>query len=132
MCRTNIALFCFQIEQRLLERDKTVTKLQLKVKSLTEEIERRKFIESKVQTYVRSLIDQNEKCKAFIRDLVASDSDDDVQEKARNLLHAIETSQFDEHDGQSTENDENDEEDDDHDDIEVESADQDVDISDIN
>ena len=67
-----------QIELRLLERDKTVTKLKLKVKSLTEEIERRKFLEAKVQTYVRSLIDQNERCKAFIRDLVASDGDDGV------------------------------------------------------
>ena len=33
---------------------------------MSEEIERRKFIEKKVQTYVKSLCDQNQKCKQFI------------------------------------------------------------------
>ena len=43
-----------------------MSKMQQKMKEMTEEIERRKFLESKVQTYVRGLIDQNEKCKQFI------------------------------------------------------------------
>lgn len=52
----------------MFERDNTTAKLELKVKSLDEEVERRKFLDAKVQTYVRSLIAQNEKCKTFIAD----------------------------------------------------------------
>lgn len=33
---------------------------------LEQEIQRRKFIEAKVQTYVKSLCLQNQKCKEFI------------------------------------------------------------------
>ena len=47
-------------------KDSKMTKLQSKVKEQQEEIERRKYLEAKVQTYVRGLIDQNEKCKRFI------------------------------------------------------------------
>ena len=48
-------------------KDTKVAKMETKLQNLEEEIDRRKFLESKVQTYVRSLIDQNEKCKNFIR-----------------------------------------------------------------
>ena len=89
-----------------------MTKLEGRVKQLSEEVDRRKFLEAKVQTYVRSLIDQNEKCKSFIRSLVASSSKDLkeneishslIGNRAQKFLHQLETSQFDEHDGQSTE-----------------------------
>ena len=40
-----------------------------KIKSLTDEIERRKFMETKVQTYVKSLCMQNQKCKDFISEM---------------------------------------------------------------
>ena len=43
-----------------------MSKLQIKVREQQEEIERRKYLEAKVQTYVRQLIGQNEKCKLFI------------------------------------------------------------------
>lgn len=56
-----------EIEAKLLLKDTKVAKMETKLQNLEEEIDRRKFLESKVQTYVRSLIDQNEKCKNFIR-----------------------------------------------------------------
>ena len=65
---------------------------------LNEEVERRKFMEAKVQTYVRSLIEQNEKCKTFIRG-INNTTTDGVVDKARDFMHKLETSQFDEHDG---------------------------------
>ena len=58
-----------QIEQKLIDRDSQKGKLEAKVKQLEYEVDRRKFVEAKVQTYVRSLIDQNEKCKAYIEGL---------------------------------------------------------------
>ena len=60
-------------------------------------------MEAKVQTYVRSLIEQNEKCKTFIKDIK---NEGGIVEKAQQFMHKLETSQFDEHDGQSTENEE--------------------------
>ena len=44
-------------------------KMEVKLKQMSEDIERRKFLETKVQTYVRSLIMQNERCKEFIASL---------------------------------------------------------------
>ena len=58
-------------------------------------------MEAKVQTYVRSLIQQNEKCKTFIKEIK---NEAGVVENAQDFMHKLETSQFDEHDGQSTEN----------------------------
>ena len=98
------------IEDKLIIKDKTVGKLEARVKQMEEEIERRKFVEAKVQTYVRSLIDQNEKCKTYIR--AQTNEQGDQSAKAASFLHALETNQFDEHDGQSTENDEEEEGDD--------------------
>lgn len=46
-----------QMEEKILLKDTKTSKLQSKVKELQEEIERRKFLEAKVQTYVRGLID---------------------------------------------------------------------------
>lgn len=46
-----------EIEAKLIKKDQRVAKLDTKVKTLEEEIERRRFLEGKVQTYVRSLID---------------------------------------------------------------------------
>ena len=80
-----------EIEQKLLTKDNSLALKDAKIKVLQEEIERRKFMEAKVQTYVRSLIEQNEKCKTFIREIKT--------DEAREFLHNIETSQFDEHDG---------------------------------
>ena len=45
------------MEEKILLKDTKTSKLQSKVKELQEEIERRKFLEAKVQTYVRGLID---------------------------------------------------------------------------
>ena len=87
-----------QIEQRLLTKDTAIAKADAKVKMLNEEVERRKFMEAKVQTYVRSLIEQNEKCKTFIRG-INNTTTDGVVDKARDFMHKLETSQFDEHDG---------------------------------
>ena len=92
-----------QIEQKLVTKETTVALKDAKIKMLSEDVERRKFMEAKVQTYVRSLIDQNEKCKTFIKELQGQ-GDNNVGEKAREFMHQLETSQFDEHDGQSTEN----------------------------
>jgi hypothetical protein len=42
-----------------LKKDAVIKKKDAKIKSLAEEIERRKFIESKVQRYVKGLITKN-------------------------------------------------------------------------
>jgi len=42
-----------------LKKDSVIKKKESKIKSLLEEIERRKFIESKVQRYVKGLISKN-------------------------------------------------------------------------
>ena len=55
-----------KIEEKILVKDSKMSKLQIKVREQQEEIERRKYLEAKVQTYVRQLIGQNEKCKLFI------------------------------------------------------------------
>ena len=52
-----------------MTKETTVALKDAKIKMLSEDVERRKFMEAKVQTYVRSLIDQNEKCKTFIKEL---------------------------------------------------------------
>ena len=80
---SNSPFIFFQIETKLLKKDQRVAKLDTKVKSLEEEIERRRFIEGKVQTYVRSLIDQNEKCKNFIKSAEVDGKDQ--------FLHDLET-----------------------------------------
>ena len=81
--------------------------MKTKVQNLEEEIDRRKFLEAKVQTYVRSLIDQNEKCKNFIRTVAPSAAENgDLTQKAKTFLHELDTNPYDEHDGQSTENEE--------------------------
>lgn len=90
---------------------------------LQEEVDRRKFMEAKVQTYVRSLIEQNGKCKAFIQEQVIitkSTNDPELAEKAREFMLQLERSQFDEHDGQSTENDDDDGEDEEEEDVQEE------------
>ena len=45
-----------KIEEKILIKDGRMSKMQQKMTEMTEEIERRKFLESKVQTYVRGLI----------------------------------------------------------------------------
>lgn len=96
-----------EIEAKLLLKDTKVAKMETKLQNLEEEIDRRKFLESKVQTYVRSLIDQNEKCKNFIRTVApAAAEQGDLPQKAKVFLHDLDTSPYDEHDGQSTENEE--------------------------
>lgn len=65
-------------------------------------------MEAKVQTYVRSLIDQNEKCKTFIRGL----SNSGLGERAKAFLQSLDTHLFDAHDGLSTENEEEEDDDD--------------------
>ena len=47
-----------------------IKKQKSQIESQSEEIERRQFVEKKVQTYVKTLIDQNSKCKQFIQDQV--------------------------------------------------------------
>ena len=98
--------FSVQIQTKLLAKDTRVAKLEAQVKQLTEEVDRRKFLEAKVQTYVRSLIDQNEKCKSYIRGLY----DGENGQQARKFLQGLEMNLYDEHDGQSTENEEGDDE----------------------
>lgn len=44
-----------------------MTRLEGEVQALQAEVSRRKFMDAKVQTYVRSLIQQNERCKEFIK-----------------------------------------------------------------
>ena len=87
-------------------------------------------MEAKVQTYVRSLIQQNEKCKTFIKEIK---NEGGVVEIAQDFMHKLETSQFDEHDGQSTENEEEVEAGDDNEEYEEGEANEneDVAISDI-
>ena len=46
-----------QIEQKLLKKENSLAIKDGKIKMLQEEVDRRKFMEAKVQTYVRSLIE---------------------------------------------------------------------------
>ena len=76
-----------QIEERLLTKDTAIAKADAKVKMLHEEVERRKFMDAKVQTYVRSLIEQNEKCKTFIRGVDKETGQSTLVDRARDFMH---------------------------------------------
>ena len=49
------------------QKDEIIQKKLAIIQEQKEEIERRQFVEKKVQTYVKSLCDQNEKCKDFLK-----------------------------------------------------------------
>ena len=53
-----------------MKKDSVIKKKDTKIKSLTEEIERRKFIESKVQRYVKGLITKNQRHSDFLNRLL--------------------------------------------------------------
>jgi hypothetical protein len=53
-----------------LKKDAAIKKKDAKIKSLSEEIERRKFIESKVQRYVKGLISKNQRHSDFLNHLI--------------------------------------------------------------
>ena len=56
---------------KITQKEQQIGKLNGKIKSLQEEIDRRQFIEKKVQTYVKTLCGQNEKLKEIIRQEVS-------------------------------------------------------------
>lgn len=51
-----------------------IEKKEKKNKELEDEIERRKFIESKVQKYVKGIITQNDKCKELLKNIAKNGS----------------------------------------------------------
>lgn len=53
-------------------KDESNEKLKQQVSKLRDEIERRKFLEAKVQKYVKVLIEQNQKSKRFIKENCAN------------------------------------------------------------
>ena len=53
-----------------MKKDSVIKKKDTKIKSLTEEIDRRKFIESKVQRYVKGLINKNQRHSEFLNRLL--------------------------------------------------------------
>lgn len=53
-----------------MKKDAAIKKKDAKIKSLSEEIERRKFIESKVQRYVKGLISKNQRHSDFLNHLI--------------------------------------------------------------
>lgn len=66
-----------------MEKDNIIEKKNNKLATQEQEISRRQFIETKVQTYVKSLCTQNEKCKKFITDEVED------KQKAKMFLQKI-------------------------------------------
>ena len=68
-----------QIVGKLKEKDEELSKKDNQIKNMQEEIDRRKYLDKKVQTYVRCLCEQNEKCKQFIIDNF-EDEDGEIQE----------------------------------------------------
>lgn len=50
-----------------------------KIKQLKEEIERRQFLEKKVQKYVKGIISQNQKYTEFLEKLKSQSNDSDLK-----------------------------------------------------
>ena len=63
--------------------------MALKVDQMTSEIERRKFLEKKVQVYVKSLILQNQKAKDYLENL-ADSSQETQKSKVTKFLTELE------------------------------------------
>ena len=63
--------------------------MALKVNQMTSEIERRKFLEKKVQVYVKSLILQNQKAKEYLENW-ANSSEEPQKSKIANFLTELE------------------------------------------
>lgn len=59
-----------QILSQVTNKDQQIKKLNNKITQLNEEIDRRKYAENTVQQFVKTLCNQNEKCKDFIRDQI--------------------------------------------------------------
>lgn len=57
-----------RIEKSVTEKDEQISKKNVQIESMQEEIDRRKYLEKKVQTYVRCLCQQNQRCKEFIQE----------------------------------------------------------------
>lgn len=53
----------------MAKRDQQIAKRDKRIKTLTEEIERRQFVEAKVQRYVKGLIGQNRRQTEFMEGL---------------------------------------------------------------
>lgn len=89
-------------EQHLVKKDK-------KIKSLQDEIERRQFIEAKVQKYVKGLIGQNQRFLGFLEQLKSDAcSVTDMRRQIEDFQRIIETNEGGEENdgGESTENEE--------------------------
>lgn len=63
----HVLCFEYQVQKQLALKDEQITISQNKIKIQKEEIERRQYIENKVQTYVKTLCGQNERLKDFIK-----------------------------------------------------------------
>lgn len=94
------------------KKNHVVEKKEKKIKELCDEIERRKFIEAKVQKYVKGIITQNEKCKDLLKSIAKNTGGSNGKEinKINEFLNDIESKEFDENEGESTENENNDDE----------------------
>ncbi|CDW85846.1 UNKNOWN [Stylonychia lemnae] len=90
-----------RIEGTIDRKDQIIIKKDKKIKVLNEEIERRQFLESKVQKYVRGLIAQNQKCNEFIESLLSTSYN---KKQIEDFLREIKNKDFDENEGESTEN----------------------------
>lgn len=89
-----------KVEVRIKEKDEKMGKMAGKIKSLQEEIERRQFIEKKVQTYVKTLCGQNEKLKKMIKE--------ELPDRQKVLLQSVQLqAEESENEEEYEENDEN-------------------------
>lgn len=61
-------LIHLQIVAKMAESEQQLAVKNGKLKRLEEEVQRRQYMEEKVQQYVKSLCLQNERCKKFIRE----------------------------------------------------------------
>eukprot|EP00347_Sterkiella_histriomuscorum_P014967 403358818 len=102
-----------KIEQIIDKKDLQISKKDKKIKKLHEEIERRQFLETKVQKYVKGLITKNQKCTEFLQDLSESyQSHNRLKDKQAidGFLKKLENKEYDENEGESTENENEEEE----------------------
>ncbi len=75
---------------------------------LKEEINRRKFLENKVQKYVKSLITKNESLANFIKDLISTEPQ--IEVKVKEFMRQAQGREHLENEGESTDNGEHSEE----------------------